>query len=59
MAMRSVRVDGAPGGRGETPQFKSWLDPLEMSRGLVLNRFSRWEAGTELQERLVGTVQKM
>ena len=26
---------------------------------LVLNRFSRWEAGTELQERLVGTVQKM
>ena len=34
MAMRSVRVDGAPGGRGETPQLKSWLDPLEISRGV-------------------------
>ena len=35
MAMRSVRVDGAPGGRGETLQFKSWLDHLEMSRGVA------------------------
>ena len=58
MAMRSVRVDGAPGGRGEGCSYLGWI-LSKCQEELVLNRFSRWEAGTELQERLVGTVQKM